>query len=145
MDTQSDQSSGSGRATDGTRSSQVATGLLLIALGLLFFADRQGWAWGWRFNFSTLWPVILIALGVTKIVVPYDETITDAATGNPGIRVRRYRLGSGFWLSSVGVLLLLHVNHVLRLDQSWPLFIVLGGLSLMFGDNRRSRRRRKER
>jgi hypothetical protein len=86
---------------------------------------------------------MLIVLGITRVIVSYDETVTDAASGMPGVRVRRYRLGSGFWLVSVGVFLLLHVNHVLRVGQSWPLFIVLGGLSLMFGDNRRSRRRRE--
>lgn len=130
--------------TEGRRSSQMTTGILLIVLGLLFFADRQGWSWGWSLSFARLWPVLLIVLGISKVIVPIEDTITDALTGQPGVKVRRYRLGSGFWLVAVGVLMLLHVNHVLRLDQSWPLFIVFGGLSIMFGDDRK-RRRRKER
>jgi hypothetical protein len=128
--------------TERNRSSQVTTGLLLIALGLLFFADRQGWAWGWHLSFARLWPVLLIVLGVSKVIVPVERKITDSS-GQAGVTVRRYRLGSGFWLVAVGVLMLLHVNHVLRLDQSWPLFIVAGGLSMMFGDNRKTRRRRE--
>jgi hypothetical protein len=120
----------------------VTTGLLLIAIGLLFFADRQGWAWGWHLSFGRLWPVLLIVLGISKVIVPVQRKISDPS-GQPGVTVRRYRLGSGFWLVAVGVLMLLHVNHVARLDQSWPLFIVAGGLSMMFGDNRKTRRRRE--
>jgi len=127
---------------DRNRSSQVTTGLLMIALGLLFFADRQGWAWGWHLSFGRLWPVLLIVLGITKVIVPIERTLTGAP-GQPTVTVRRYRLGSGFWLVAVGVLMLMHVNHVMSLRESWPLFIVAGGLSMMFGDNRKSRRRRE--
>jgi hypothetical protein len=124
------------------RSSQVTTGLLLIALGLLFFADRQGWAWGWHLSFGRLWPLLLIVSGITRVIVPVERTITDQS-GQAGVTVRRYRLGSGFWLVAIGALMLLHVNRVLSLRESWPLFIVAGGLSMMFGDDRKTRRRRE--
>lgn len=128
--------------TEGNRSSQVTTGLLLIALGLLFFADRQGWSWGWHLSFGRLWPVLLIVWGLSTVIVPVEHITTDVS-GQPGVRVRRYRLGRGFWTVVAGVLALLHVNHVLSFRQSWPLLVVAGGLSMMFGDDRKLRRRRE--
>jgi hypothetical protein len=111
-------------------------------LGLLFFADRQGWAWGWHLSFGRLWPLLLIVSGITRVIVPIERTVTDPS-GQPGVTVRRYRLGSGFWLVAIGGLMLLHVNRVLSLRESWPLFIVAGGLSMMFGDDRKTRRRKE--
>ena len=124
------------------RSARLTTGLLLIAVGLLFLADHQGWSWGLHLTFRRLWPLMLVFAGLPKVIVPIDEPIADPA-GQPGATVRRYRLGSGFWMVSMGVLFLLHVNQVLRLEQSWPLLIVAGGVTIIFSDRRRSRRRRE--
>ncbi len=37
--------------------------LILITLGVLLFANK----WGWTYGFSQLWPVLLIVLGITKV------------------------------------------------------------------------------
>jgi hypothetical protein len=133
---------------DGTRSSQILTGVLMVAVGLIFLSDRMDWAWGWHLSFSRLWPVLLIVFGVGRVIVRDDiDACGPAPAGEVGVETRpakaRYRLGDGFWLVLVGVLMLLHTNHVMRLDQSWPLFIVGGGLALMFG-RRRERTPRRE-
>ena len=39
--------------------------------------------------------------------------------------------GSGWWLVFVGVILSLHKFDILRLRDSWPLFIVGAGLSVL--------------
>jgi hypothetical protein len=131
-----------------TRSSQILMGVLMVAVGLIFLSDQMGWVLGWHLSFSRLWPLLLIVLGVGRVIVHDDVEVTgQALPGDAGVGTtptqRRYRLGDGFWLVLVGTLLLMHTNHVMRLDQSWPLFIVGGGLALILG-GRRSRKPRRE-
>jgi hypothetical protein len=93
----------------------------LITIGLIFLAERLDWGRDWRFD--QLWPLILIAIGFVHLLVP----------GKDG---RRW---GGLWLVLVGGLLLLNQLRVLMLHQTWPLFIVAGGLAILFGRGRRSR------
>ncbi|PYS95034.1 MAG: hypothetical protein DMF50_10460 [Acidobacteria bacterium] len=53
---------------DGTRG-RVVAGTILIVLGVLFLLDRFSW-WRWPewARLSTLWPVILIAVGASLIL-----------------------------------------------------------------------------
>jgi len=97
--------------------SGIGTGIVLIAVGLLFMADRQGIV-----NFRQLWPAILIVMGLVTMLFPNDAR-----------RGRRGRAGGGMWLVLVGSLLLANQNHWLMFRDSWPLFIVAGGLALIFG------------
>ena len=48
---------------------RVVAGTILIVLGLLFLLDRLSW-WHWPqwARLSNLWPVILIAIGVSLIL-----------------------------------------------------------------------------
>jgi hypothetical protein len=133
------------------KSSHVMTGVFLIVLGCLFMVDRMGWQWGWHLSFSRLWPILLIVAGIGTALTDKDAVITTIydAEGRPQTEVRprsRRRYGDGFFLVLVGVLMLLHVNHQLYLSQSWPLFIVAGGLSMIFGRRgpRGARRLRRE-
>jgi cell wall-active antibiotic response 4TMS protein YvqF len=135
-----------GVITEAKRSSQALTGVILIVLGLIFLVDRMGWQWGWYLSFGRLWPLLLIVAGIGTALTDRDTGTVlsrDAAgqpqTGAPPKSRRRY--GDGFFLMLVGVLMLLHVNHVLYMSQSWPLFVVAGGLSMIFGRSRRGRRR----
>jgi LiaF transmembrane domain len=105
---------------DRKQASQVTTGALMVALGLLLLADRLGAGPGW--DFGRLWPVILLALGVARLLVPRDD-------GSRG----------GLWLIFLGVLFLLNNYRVMTLDQSWPLFIVVAGLAILFGGRRHPR------
>jgi hypothetical protein len=90
------------------RTAQVVTGLVLIAIGFMFLADRMMFA----HTFSRYWPVLLILWGL-------------------GHAVERRGRG-GIWLIGIGVIMLLHTTDVFRLDESWPLFIVIAGLSAIW-------------
>jgi phage shock protein C len=56
------------RLPDEKRRGSAIAGTVLIVLGTLFLLDRMSW-WHWPYwaRFSTLWPVILIAVGVSLI------------------------------------------------------------------------------
>lgn len=123
---------------DGRTVSRIGTGIVLIVVGGLFFLDRLGydWGWGWHPTFARMWPVLLIIVGLLKLFSPRATTRTVTVTGPDGTQTRverARRSGGGEALLIVGVLLLLHQNRWLLLDKSWPLFIVFGGLSLLFG------------
>jgi len=113
----------------------IGTGILLITVGLLFVADRQGWL-----SFIQLWPVILIVLGATMLVFPEEPVHVGVVAGGRRARRRGSRVSGGIWLIFVGVLLLANQNHWLMFRDSWPLFIVAGGLSMIFGNLRRAPR-----
>ena len=90
-----------------SRSQQITIGLLLIALGGLFLADRVFWL---PFDaLSRYWPVLLILLGTGHLLS------SERRSGTP-------------WLLVVGVIMLLHTTDTLRIRDSWPLFIVAAGL-----------------
>ncbi len=95
--------------------SQLGTGLALMTVGLLLFASRQHLIG--PLHLSRLWPVILIVLGFGRFMAKTEDG--------------KHR--GGLWLIMIGGIFLLNNYHVLMLDQSWPLFIVALGLSLMFG------------
>jgi len=108
---------------------RTAFGVLLISLGVLMLADELNIGlspFGLSLSLGRLWPLILIVLGATSLWSTRSE-------GQPG---------RGYWLLFLGGLFLLHTYDILRLDQSWPLFIVAGGLSLMFKRDQGGRRRR---
>ncbi len=109
--------------------SGVGTGVVLITVGLLFMADRQGYA-----SFSRLWPMILIVLGAVTLLFPKSSCDVGVVAGRRGsARRERSRVSGGLWMLFVGVLLLANQNHWMAFSQSWPLFIVAGGLALIFG------------
>ena len=100
---------------DRKQRSQMTTGLVLIALGLIFLAQRLTLLP--HFDFHRLWPVFLVVLGLAKFLTPSEEG----------------RWGGGAWLMFLGLLFLLHTYQIFRLSDSWPLFIVASGLSILFG------------
>jgi hypothetical protein len=109
--------------------SGIGTGILLITIGLLFMADRQG-----LMGFHSLWPVIIIVMGVVTIVFPSERPRVGVVAGRRGRYYRSGRRSSGIWMILVGVLLLANQNHWMSFRDSWPLFIVAGGLALIFGN-----------
>ena len=104
---------------DRTQASQVTTGLVVVAVGLMLLAGQLDLGWAW--DFGRLWPVILIIVGVGRFIKPGEEG-----------------RGSAVWFIFVGALLLMHTNRILRLHDSWPLFIVAAGLSIMLKRGRTS-------
>jgi hypothetical protein len=104
-------------------------GVLLIVLGLLMLGDELRVAFapfGLSLSVGRLWPIILIVLGLGRF-------LSARAEGRPG---------GGYWLLFLGGVFLLHTYRVLTLEQSWPLFIVMAGLSVIFGQDRQGARGR---
>lgn len=100
----------------------IGAGIVLITVGLIFLADRQGYG-----GFGSFWPLILIAMGASKFFSSGDDMFSRSD--------RRCRRGDtrygGIWLIMVGVIFLLHQNHIWRISQTWPLFIVAGGVGII--------------
>ena len=97
------------------RHADFTFGLILIAVGLLFLGERIHVLPD--LDFHRLWPMFLIIIGVAQFLMPRED---------------RKRVG-GITLVFVGGIFLMHTYDVLRLRDSWPLFIVLGGISLILG------------
>lgn len=96
-------------------SSKVAVGVFLIVLGLVALAGRQHFIP--VVGFGRLWPLILILLGFGRFAAKTDDG--------------KHR--GGLWFMFIGGLFLLHTLDIVRIDQSWPLFIVAGGVSILYG------------
>ena len=96
-------------------SSQVTTGLVLVVNGLVLLGGQLDLFDTWRIG--RLWPLVMVAIGAAQW----------AATPPPGAR----RQGTG--LVMAGVVLLLHTLNVMPIWDSWPLFIVAFGVSLLTG------------
>lgn len=88
-------------------------GLLLLALGIVFLAEELGLAdLGWAFE--RLWPLLIVALGVSKLL-------------DPGKR------RGGIWITALGLWLLVGTLELWNLDigDSWPLLLVFAGFGIV--------------
>jgi hypothetical protein len=97
---------------DNTRVSQMMFGAVVILVGLLLLAGELDLGW----QFGRLWPLIFIVLGLGRF-------LNRDASGR----------GMGAWFLFLGGIFLLDTFRILSLHDSWPLFIVAAGLSLMAG------------
>jgi hypothetical protein len=104
----------------------ISTGVMLITIGVIFLADRQGFG-----GFGHLWPLILIVAGLSRMLFPSDRTALRTGPFGDRRLCRESRF-NGIGIILVGVIFLLHQNNVLRLEQSWPLFIVAAGIGIIF-------------
>jgi hypothetical protein len=97
---------------------RLSIGLLIVALGVALLLDRAGVidAFG-RSNFgrSNFWPVVIIVVGLVKL----------ANRPEHGPR-------QGGWWVFLGVWLLLNDMRLLRFRDSWPLFLVAIGISIVW-------------
>jgi hypothetical protein len=100
----------------------IVAGAILIVVGLIFLGGRIDLPFGW--SLGRLWPVILLTLGAIALIRP----------GEQGSR------GSGVWLLFVGGIFLLNNYGVVSIRDSWPLFIVAGGVSIVAKALRPARR-----
>ena len=116
------------QTSGGLDMAKLVMGVLLVTLGAVFLFDRMFWIDlhdVWR-----LWPLWLIAFGVIRVAWP---------------RRGRSRL-AGLWPIVIGGIFLLDTQHIMSIDESWPLFIVVAGLMMVLrsvgvGDCRRSAER----
>jgi hypothetical protein len=120
--------------------SRVWAGVVLILVGALFFVDRLGWdmGWAWRPTFARMWPVLLIIAGLSQLFSSGSDRLVTDRLGQE-VRIHRGRSFAGFWWLVVGVIMLLDQNRWVTLDQSWPLFVVAGGLSMLLRPRGRTR------
>jgi hypothetical protein len=91
---------------------EAMAGVLLIGVGAVVLAGNLNL--GPDLSIGRLWPLILIALGAGRILFP-----------DGGSRI------SGLPLVLVGSIFLAHNYRVIHLQQSWPLFIVAAGISIL--------------
>ena len=92
---------------------RVTIGLLIVTLGVALLLDRAGVIDA--FGRSTFWPFVIIGVGLVKLANRPDH-------GPP----------QGGWWVFFGVLLLLNDMRVLRFRDSWPLFLVAIGISIVW-------------
>jgi Domain of unknown function (DUF5668) len=100
---------------------QIPTGgvVLIVIGGIFLYGMTLGDAGS---GMRILWPVILIAIGLTQLINA------------------RFREGGGFVLLVLGSAFLLFTHDVLpwaSIGQWWPLAIILAGLGMMWGRGRR--------
>ena len=92
----------------------VVFGAAIMGLGLVFLMDRTG-----MIQLAALelfWPALFVAYGLTRIVWP----------SRPGREV------GGLWIALFGGMLLLDRLEVMALRESWPVFVIMAGLVMMF-------------
>ena len=95
------------------RRKDVVSGVLLIVIGLVFLASNLGTMP--EVNFARLWPMILVVIGAGRILSPNPDE-------------NRW---NGLVLIFIAGIFLAHNYDVMRLRDSWPLFIVGAGLSVL--------------
>jgi len=96
----------------------LVSGVLLIGIGLIFLASNLGRLP--EFDMARMWPVVLVVIGIGQL---FSSDVEG-------------RIG-GLTLILTGAIFLAHTYRVVRLHDSWPLFIVVAGISVMFGSRNR--------
>jgi hypothetical protein len=93
---------------------RIFFGAAIMGLGVLFLADRLD-----LLNTGALmlyWPALVVGFGMLRIIWP----------PRPGAEV------GGLWIALVGGLLLLDRLEIVAMAESWPVFIIVGGLMVVF-------------
>ena len=99
-------------------------GMVLIAIGLIFLASNLGRMP--EVHVGQMWPWILVVVGVAQLFTKDKDGLLGGLT-----------------LILTGGIFLAHNYWIVRLNDSWPLFIVVAGLSVMFGSRYRKVEGRK--
>lgn len=94
----------------------MVIGFYLLALGALLMADNFGYdipgeIWSY-------WPFLIIGLGLVQLLWPS----------------RAEERSGGFWMLASGVYAWLSLWNLFGLDwgSAWPIFLVAGGVSIVF-------------
>jgi hypothetical protein len=92
----------------------IAFGVTVMAVGLLILMKRLDLISPHDLTFY--WPALLVVFGLTRIVWP----------PRPGGEV------TGMWIALVGGLLMLDRTGMAPLEESWPVFLIVAGLTVVF-------------
>ena len=96
------------------RSGRILFGAAIMVIGLIFLMDRLQ-----LFGAETIavyWPVLLVAYGLARIALP----------SRPGAET------GGLWIALFGWLLMLDRLDIAPMRESWPTFLIVGGLMVVF-------------
>ena len=117
------------RALD-VNAERMVIGLATMGLGLALLLGQ----FGGLVVASRLWPLLLIALGIGKLLTPPVAACDPdrALLGKHGALVRGHRARRGGWLIVGGVWLLLDQLRIVRAGDSWPLLLVVLGLAMVW-------------
>lgn len=107
------------------RKQRVLIGLILLAVGVVLLVDNYS---DWRFPRETIWPGVLLAIGLVNLLRRGASRWLGAVLA---------ALGVVFLLDALGVWSF-RMRDVWRL---WPAVLVLVGLRIIFGGRRRRARR----
>jgi Domain of unknown function (DUF5668) len=116
-------------AGEGIDTSKVPTGaIVLIGLGVLFLLHTMG---VWFFEIDRFWPIILIAIGAWL----FARRAGLAGERRPPGGYRCQNLTGPAVLVTLGLLFLLQNAHVARFARTWPLLLVVIGLTRVLRGN----------
>jgi len=92
------------------------TGIMLVLAGLIFFLDGMDIIHLGRIY--DLWPLILVALGIRKMIVGHSP--------------RRFPKGS--MMIFLGIWLYVCINHIwgLSFHEMWPAVLIAGGITMVW-------------
>jgi hypothetical protein len=93
---------------------RLPLGLILLAIGSIFTAERLGYLeidQVWRF-----WPLFFVVMAVKSLVRWNEDSIRGA-----------------FAMLFMAAIFFMHNFQVVSLQYSWPLFIVLAGIMIVWG------------
>ena len=114
-------------------SSRLMIGAAIMALGVVSLLVRLDLLW--PRVFALYFPLILIVFGMIRIIWP----------ARPGRQI------GGMWIAMAGGLLLFDQLDVMKLKESWPVVVIMAGLTLVFKalgwlpDRRQCREKRRTR
>ena len=108
-----------------------AGAIWLIGLGVFFLLGNSGI---WHLHSRFFGPFLLIAIGVWVFV--RRMTWSGAGLANDGTPGYGYRLAmalrGAMWTILIGIIWLLDLLHILSWSHSWPIFLIAGGVMLLF-------------
>jgi hypothetical protein len=93
---------------------QLPLGLILLSIGVVFTAERLGYVdirQVWR-----LWPLFFVIMAIKNLVRWNEDSLRGA-----------------FAMLFMAAIFFMHNFHVLSLQYSWPLFVVLAGIMIVWG------------
>ena len=97
----------------GIHTGHVILGGMLMALGAVFLLGRLDVVAPWAVD---LWfPLLLVVFGLARIVWP-----------------RRNSPVPGVWIALVGGLILLDRLGIVAMHESWPVFVIMAGMLMIF-------------
>ena len=98
---------------DSKKVSQLTAGMLIVTVGVLMLAGQLDVF----HDFGRMWPIVFVVLAFSSFAKQDDPN----------------RVGGALWFLFMAGIFFMHNFRVLRLHDSWPLFIVAAGLGMIFG------------